>query len=82
MPLNLAVLGVNIASDIIKSYSQISSWVISGHSLGGTMSAQFAHENPSKVEGFVLWAAYPTSETDLSKNGLITTTIHGTNEDL
>ena len=82
MPLNLAVFGVNIASDVIKSYSQISSWVIGGHSLGGTMAAQFAHENPSEVNGLVLWAAYPTSGTDLSKNNLIATTIHGTNDGL
>jgi predicted esterase len=82
MPLNLAVLGANIASDVIKSYSQISSWVIGGHSLGGTMAAQFAHENPSKVKGLVLWAAYPASGTDLSKDNLLVTTIHGTNDGL
>ena len=82
MPLNLAVFGANIASDVIKSYSQISSWVIGGHSLGGTMAAQFAHENPSEVKGLVLWAAYPASGTDLSKNNLIATTIHGTNDGL
>lgn len=82
MPLNLAVFGVNIASDIIKSYSAISSWVIGGHSLGGTMAAQFAHENPSDVKGLVLWAAYPASGTDLSKNNLLVTTIHGTNDGL
>jgi hypothetical protein len=82
MPLNLAVFGVNIASDVIKSYSQISSWVIGGHSLGGTMAAQFAHENPSEVKGLVLWAAYPASGTDLSQNNLIVTTIYGTKDGL
>jgi len=82
MPLNLAVFGVNIASDVIKSYSQISSWVVGGHSLGGTMAAQFAHENPSEVKGLVLWAAYPASGTDLSKDNLLVTTIHGTNDGL
>jgi hypothetical protein len=82
MPLNLAVFGVNIASDVIEAYSQISSWVIGGHSLGGTMAAQFAYENPSKVKGLVLWAAYPASGTDLSQNSLIVTTIHGSNDGL
>jgi dienelactone hydrolase len=82
MPLNLAVFGVNIASEVIKSYSQISSWVIGGHSLGGTMAAQFAHENPSEVKGLVLWAAYPASGTNLSQNSLLVTTIHGTNDGL
>ena len=82
MPLNLAVFGVNIASDVIESYSQISSWVIGGHSLGGTMAAQFVHENPSKVKGLVLWAAYPASGTDLSQKSLIVATIYGTNDGL
>ena len=82
MPLNLAVLGANKANDVIKSYSQISSWVVGGHSLGGTMAAQFAHENPSIVKGLVLWAAYPASGTNLSKDNLLVTTIHGTNDGL
>jgi hypothetical protein len=82
MPFNLAVFGVNIASDVIKSYSQISSWVVGGHSLGGTIAAQFAHESPSQVKGLVLWAAYPASGTDLSRDNLLVTTIHGTNDGL
>ena len=82
MPLNLAVFGVNIASAVIKSFSQIGSWVIGGHSLGGTMAAQFAHENPTKVKGLVLWAAYPASGTDLAKDNLLVATIHGTNDGL
>ena len=82
MPLNLAVLGANKANDVIKSYSQISSWVVGGHSLGGTMAAQFAHENPLIVKGLVLWAAYPASGTNLSKDNLLVTTIHGTNDGL
>ena len=82
MPLNLAIFGANIASDVIKSYSQISLWIIGGHSLGGTMAAQFAYENPSEVKGLVLWSAYPASGTDLSKNSLLVTTIHGTNDGL
>ena len=82
MPLNLAVFGVNAANDIINSYPQISSWAIGGHSLGGTMAAQFAYENPSKIGGLVLWAAYPASGNDLSKHNLLVTTIHGSNDGL
>jgi pimeloyl-ACP methyl ester carboxylesterase len=82
MPLNLAVFGVGTASDVIRHYPDISSWAIGGHSLGGTMAAQFAFENPSKTKGLVLWAAYPTSGTDLSKGNLLVTTIHGSNDGL
>jgi hypothetical protein len=82
MPLNLAVFGVGTANDVIGHYSNVSSWAIGGHSLGGTMAAQFAFENPSKIKGLVLWAAYPASGTDLSKSNLLVTTIHGSNDGL
>jgi Alpha/beta hydrolase family len=82
MPLNLAVFGVGTANDVLKSYPKINSWAIGGHSLGGTMAAQFAYENPSKIKGLVLWAAYPASGTDLSKSNILVTTIHGSNDGL
>ena len=82
MPLNLAVFGADTANDIIKSYPQVSSWAIGGHSLGGTMAAQFAYENPSRIKGLVLWAAYPASGTDLSNRHLMVTTVHGSNDGL
>jgi hypothetical protein len=82
MPLNLAVFGVNKANEVIDSCSMISSWVVGGHSLGGSMAAQFAYENPSKVNGLVLWAAYPASGTDLSNYDLLVSTIYGSNDGL
>ena len=82
MPLNLAVFGVGTANDVIGRYPNISSWAIGGHSLGGTMAAQFAFENPSKIKGLILLAAYPASGTDLSKSNLLVTTIHGSNDGL
>ena len=82
MPLNLAVFGVGTANDVIKSFPNVSAWAIGGHSLGGTIAAQFTFENPSKIKGLVLWAAYPASGTDLSKSNLLVTTIHGSNDRL
>ena len=82
MPLNLAVFGENIANDIINAYPQINSWTIGGHSLGGTMAAQFAYDNPSKVSGLILMGAYPASGVNLSESSLSVTTIHGTNDGL
>jgi hypothetical protein len=82
MPLNLAVLGANSASKVIESYPDIQSWAIGGHSLGGTMAAQFAYKNPSRIGGLVLWAAYPASGTDLTELNIIATTIHGSDDGL
>jgi hypothetical protein len=82
MPLNLAVFGSNAANDVIASHTEITSWAIGGHSLGGTMAAQFDYQNPSKIEGLVLWAAYPASGNNLSKYNLLVTTVHGSNDGL
>jgi hypothetical protein len=82
MPLNLAVFGVNIASDIISAYPNITLWAIGGHSLGGSMAAQYIDYNPNKVEGLALWASYPPSGIDLSKFNISVVTIHGTNDGL
>ncbi len=82
MPLNLAVFGINEADSIIKSYPDIKSWAIGGHSLGGTMAAQFAYNNLSLIKGLVLWAAYPAAGNDFSNTNLAVVTIHGTNDGL
>jgi pimeloyl-ACP methyl ester carboxylesterase len=70
MPLNLAVFGVNTAQDVIAAYPQIHHWAIGGHSLGGSMAANFAKSHPADVAGLVLWASYPASSDDLSASGL------------
>jgi len=82
MPLNLAVFGVNLANDVIAAYPNVTSWAVGGHSLGGSMAAQYIHDNPSKVEGLALWASYPPSGIDLSKTNITVVTIHGTNDGL
>jgi dienelactone hydrolase len=82
MPLNLAVFGGNAASDVIAAYPDVSSWVIGGHSLGGSMATQYIHDNPNRIKGLVLWASYPASNIDLSKQNLSVLTIHGTNDGL
>jgi Alpha/beta hydrolase family len=82
MLLNLAVFSENAANEIITSFPQKSSWVIGGHSLGGTIAAQFCYDNPGKIEGLVLWAAYPESGTNLSQSKMLVTTIHGSEDGL
>jgi hypothetical protein len=82
MPLNLAVFGVNTAHDVQAAYPQIRHWAIGGHSLGGAMSAMFAKNNPSAVQGLALWAAYPASGDDLSRSGLHVVSIFGSQDGL
>ncbi len=82
MPLNLAVFRVNSASDVISTFSNVTAWAIGGHSLGGSMAAQYVHDNPNRVEGLALWASYPPSGVDLSTFSIAAVTIHGTNDGL
>ena len=41
-PLNLAMLGINQAEQIIKEHPEVKKWIIGGHSLGGAMSCEYA----------------------------------------
>lgn len=58
MPLNLAVFGIEKAGEVIPAFPQIKNWVIGGHSLGGSMAAQYAFTRPDIIKGLVLWASY------------------------
>jgi hypothetical protein len=82
MPLNLAVLGINKANGPVESYRDIQAWAVGGHSLGGTMAAQYAYNNPGLIKGLVLWAAYPVSGNDFSQMNIKALTMHGTNDGL
>lgn len=78
MPLNLAVFGTGRASSVIQSFPQIKSWVIGGHSLGGSMAAMYAYHHKDKMKGLVLWASYPASNNDLSDSAMKVTSIYAT----
>jgi poly(3-hydroxybutyrate) depolymerase len=78
MPLNLATFGINKASEVIDAFPQIVRWVIGGHSVGGAMAARFVANNPSVLEGLVLWSSHPASDNDLSNRDLVTVSIYET----
>ena len=77
MPLNLAVLGLEGADDIIAGFPSISAWGIGGHSLGGAMAAEYTYRNPDAISGLALWAAYPSDNSDLSDEEIEAVSIYG-----
>jgi dienelactone hydrolase len=82
MPLNLAVLGIGQAQEVIDAHPQIQHWAVGGHSLGGAMAAQFIKDYPRAAEGLVLWGAYPSGNTDISCRVLQAASIYGTHDGL
>ena len=76
MPFNLAVFDIDAAQAVISDHPEIGAWAVGGHSLGGSMAAQFASSHPGAVAGLVLWASY--SAADLSGAALPVASIFGT----
>lgn len=82
MPLNLAVFAPGRAADVIAATPHIQQWAIGGHSLGGSMAANFADDNPGTVAGIVLWASYPAAGDSLADTTIEAVSVYGTNDGL
>jgi pimeloyl-ACP methyl ester carboxylesterase len=80
MPLNIAAFRPNIADKIIAAHPEIDRWVISGHSVGGAMAAQYTHAHSDAIAGLVIWASYPPDKADLSGLEIPVTLIYGSRE--
>lgn len=78
VPFNLAVFDINAAKAVIDDHPEIDTWAVGGHSLGGSMAAQFIDSHPGLVDGLVLWASY--SAADLSDDGIGVASIYGTRD--
>jgi Alpha/beta hydrolase family len=76
VPFNLAVLGIDAASAVIDDHPEIASWSVGGHSLGGSMAAQYVDSHPGVIDGLVLWASY--SAADLADDGILVSSSYGT----
>lgn len=82
MPYTWSFLNINLAGEIIAAYPEMQNWYLGGHSLGGTMAAQYAKqpENRKKINGLFFLASYPA--TDFSPTELPMLFIFGSNDGL
>ncbi len=75
MPFNLAVFNMNGADKKQSLFTDIKTWYIGGHSLGGAMAASYLEKNHSDYRGMILMASYSTSDlsgyTNLSTLSLL-----------
>jgi pimeloyl-ACP methyl ester carboxylesterase len=78
MPLNLAVFNPDLAREIISAYPQVTTWLVGGHSLGGSMAARFVASNIEIADGLFMWASYPASNDDLSSSDIKVASMYGT----
>jgi len=75
MPLNLAVLDPDRGKEIMRYYEGVEQWYIGGHSLGGAMAGNFAHEYNQLIAGVFFLGAYPVK--DLSADALDVLLVNG-----
>lgn len=80
MPFNLAVFDINAADGIQEDYSQIESWYIGGHSLGGSMAASYLADDSDEYDGLILLGSYSTA--DLSDSGLDVLSVYGSEDEV
>lgn len=78
MTLNFAIFSQDEAKDIINEYSDIKSWTISGHSLGGVAAANYAVED-DRIDSIVFYASYPQADR-LEGSNLKALSIYGSND--
>ena len=55
---NMAALEPNAAEEIMNTHSEIASWYLAGHSMGGLTASGFACDHADEVKGLILLAAY------------------------
>ncbi len=75
MPWNLAVFDVNAADGYIEQFPEVDAWYLGGHSLGGSMAADYAGKHADEYEGLILLGAYST--VDLTESGLMVLSVYG-----
>lgn len=80
MPLDLSVLDIDRADKIIENYPEVTSWSISGHSMGGAMAAFYTNDNRDKIDGLIMLASYPSESTNLSDSNIKVLSLYGSED--
>jgi len=83
MPGYLAIFGKNRADAVIGNHPEIVKWSIGGHSFGGVGACWYltgGYTYSNKINGIVLWAAYPDSAQPINTKPVKVISIWGTKD--
>ena len=80
MPINMAPFRPNVADEIMAAYPEIRHWVIGGHSVGGTMAAQYTNAHRDAISGLAIWASVPAGNADLADASIPVALIYGSHD--
>lgn len=82
MPLRLAVLDTDAASELRARTSGTGEWWIGGHSLGGAMAARHLAGSLDQWDGLVMWGSYPADDALADASDLEVVAISGSRDGL
>lgn len=78
---HLAITQISLADQVMSQHPSIDTWLIGGHSLGGTSAAFYTFEHVDEITGLFLLASYTTEQADFSSTDVSVLSIVGS-EDL
>jgi hypothetical protein len=77
---NLAITQIDLADKVIHQHPDIDTWLIGGHSLGGTSAAFYTFDHVDEIKGLFLLASYTTEQADFSSTNLPVISIVGSDD--
>ncbi|MGM1060830.1 alpha/beta hydrolase [Saccharothrix sp. Mg75] len=73
--LDVPLLSVDAARDVLDAHPDVPAWAVGGHSLGGVAAARYALSD-DRVRGLLLWASYPVDDLS-ARTGLAAWSVSG-----
>ncbi len=68
--LNLPILEVDKAEEIIDKYATVEDWFIGGHSLGGVAASSYAKEHSDIITGVFFLGSFSSDNNDFSNSSI------------
>ncbi|MFS0750843.1 alpha/beta hydrolase [Oceanobacillus sp. 1P07AA] len=68
--LNLPILEIDKADEIIDKYPSVGNWFIGGHSLGGVAAANYAKNHSDVITGIFFLGSFPSENSDFSNTSI------------
>ncbi|MGA0097637.1 MAG: alpha/beta hydrolase [Bacilli bacterium] len=78
--LNLAITSIEAATPIMETHAEIETWMLGGHSLGGSSAAFYAIDHLTDIAGLIFLASYTTANADFSQTTLPILSITGSED--
>jgi len=76
MPSCIAMFGYMRGDRIIQDHAKIETWVMGGHSVGGTAACPYA-KTSGKLSGVVIWASLADPSSELQKTAIKVLSVYG-----